>query len=130
MSWYAAHLVMFARLKGNVRQQTFPVWENIVLIEADSEDEAMKNAEQHGHEEEGDDDGTFRWASKPAEWVFAGVRKITLCQDSQKRPKNGTELSYTELELGSEEAVYQLMEGEPVCVRFTDAFRTVTPTSS
>lgn len=129
MSWYAAHLVIFARLKGNAPQQSYPVWENIVLIEADSEDEAIRKAELRGREEEGDDDGTFRWTDKPAEWVFAGLRKLTLCQDAQKRPKNGTELSYTELELGSEQAVYQLMEGEPVCVRFMDTFRTVTQTS-
>jgi hypothetical protein len=84
MSWFAAHIVMFVKVTGK-RQRRFPVWENIVLIEADSEARAFAKAEQRGRLDEGDDGGSFRWGGQPASWVFAGVRKLTLC-DEQKDP--------------------------------------------
>lgn len=124
MSWFAAHLVLYVKLKGQP-QKRFPVWENIVLIQADSDDEAFAKAERHGREEEGDDDGTFRWGSQPATWVFAGVRKLTACQDPEKRPGDGSEISYLEMEVGSQEAVEQLVEGQPVPVRFKEKFKLI-----
>jgi hypothetical protein len=122
MNWFAAHLVMYVKLKDQP-QDRFPLWENIVLVKAVSEDEAFAKAEQRGREEEGDDDGSFRWAGNPARWVFAGVRKLTTCQDADKRPTDGTEVSFTEMEIHSEEAIRKLLEGEPVSVKFTEKFR-------
>ena len=60
MSWFAAHLIMSVKLKGK-RQRRFPVWENIVVIEADSEEQAFRKAEHRGRLEEGDEDGSFTW---------------------------------------------------------------------
>lgn len=117
MNWYAAHLVMYVERKAK-HQDRFPLWENIVLIRADTEDEAFAKAEQRGREDEGDDDGTFRWGDEPACWVFAGVRKLTLCQDAEKRPGDGTEISFTELEVGSTETIGKLLAGEAVTVKF------------
>ena len=116
MSWFTAHLVMYVKLKDGT-QDRVPVWENMVLIKAPSEEVALAKAEQHGRAEEGDDEGTFRWGGKPARWVFAGVRKVTLCQDSQRRPDDGTEVSFMELEVASEEAVAKLVAGDPVSVK-------------
>jgi Domain of unknown function (DUF4288) len=122
MNWYAAHIVMVVEFKDAV-QRRFPVWENIVLIEARSEDEAFDKAESHGRAEEGDDGGSFRWGEQPARWTFAGVRKLTECQAPDQRPANGTELSYTEFELDSREAVKKLVAGKPVEARFNDCYR-------
>ncbi len=121
MAWYAAHLIMYVKLKDR-RQHRFPVWENIVLVKAPSEDQAFAKAETRGRSDAGDDDGTFRWGDSPAEWVFAGVRKLTLCQDAGKRPGDGTEVSFTEMELGSLEAIHKLLSGEPLSVRLADKF--------
>jgi hypothetical protein len=125
MSWYAAHLILYVKFKERP-QKRFPIWENIVLIRADSEDEALGKAEECGRKEAGDDGGTFRWNGEPATWVFAGVRKLTACQDSERRPGDGTEVSYTEMEVNSPEAIEQLVEGEPVTVRFKDKFRSAS----
>jgi hypothetical protein len=119
--WYAAHIVMYVKRKDGAGGKT-PVWENIVLIKAGSEEEAFAKATQRGKEDEGDDDGTFRWGDKPAQWVFAGIRKLTLCEDPEKRPGDGTEVSYNEMEVESEQAVWKLLEGKPVAVRFRDLF--------
>ncbi len=119
--WYAAHIILFARRKHDAAGKV-PVWENIVLIKANSEDEAFAKAEARGKSDEGDDDGTFRWNGEPAEWVFAGVRKLTLCDDADKRPGDGSEITYTELEVNSEQSVRDLVAGKAVNVRVVDQF--------
>ena len=80
--WFAAHIVMYVEFKTE-SQTTFPVWENIVLINANSDDEAFGKAERKGLESEGDDGGSFEWEGLPARWVFAGVRKLTLCKNGR-----------------------------------------------
>jgi hypothetical protein len=121
MSWYAAHLLMYVRFK-NHRAKRVPAWENIVLIKADTEDEAFAKAARRGREDEGDDDGTFRWTGHPAEWVFAGVRKLTLCVDPEKRPGDGTELTYLELEFPSLAALQEFVDGQPTTLTIEDGF--------
>jgi hypothetical protein len=120
--WFAAHLVMYVKLKEHERK-TVPVWENIVLIRAASEDEAFAKAEKRGEADAGDDGGTFRWDGKPARWVFAGVRKLTLCEPADERPGDGTEVSHTELRVSSEDAVKKLVKGDVVGVHYHDVFR-------
>jgi hypothetical protein len=120
--WFAAHLILYVKLKDRP-QKSLPVWENIVLIHAETEEEAFEKAERRGAQEAGDDGGTFRWGGKPAEWVFAGVRKLTLCQDADERPRDGTEISYTEFSLASQEALEKLVNNEPVGLRLRERLR-------
>jgi len=122
MNWYCAHIVMFVELK-NTSQMRSPVWEKVVLIEANNEDEAFDKAERHGRSEEGDDGGTFEWEKSPASWVFAGVRKLTECDAVSGNSESGTELTYTEFELLSREDVKRLALGKPVRALFNDVFR-------
>jgi hypothetical protein len=124
MTWYAAHIVMFVEFKTG-EQRRFPVWENIVLIKAQSEEDAFAQAERQGRAEEGDDGGSFRWGKHPARWIFAGVRKLTECEHSNEIPGSGTELSYTELEFDSRESIEKLVAGKPVDARFNDRFHPV-----
>jgi hypothetical protein len=124
MNWFAAHIILVVKFKDH-SQTRFPVWENIVLIRADSEEEAIAKAEARGRDDEGDDDGTFRWGGKPAVWVFVGVRKVTLCEDAGKRPGDGTELSYLEFEAPSMAAVEKLIDGTPVRLTLKEKFPTI-----
>jgi hypothetical protein len=126
MNWYAAHLVMYVRLKGTP-QDRYPIWENVVLVKADSEEKAFTQAECRGREDAGDDDGSFRWGGVAATWVFAGVRKLTLCQDANSRPGNGTEVTFIEMEAASLDAIEKLVSGKPVSMRIADRFRSATP---
>lgn len=128
MTWYAAHLVLYVKLKRR-RQTRFPVWENIVLIRAKTEEEAFAKAELRGREEAIPDDG-FTWNGEPAEWVFAGVRKLTSCEDPSRRPSDGTEVTYLELELPSKEALKKFVEGGPVTLRIEDGFPEETAVTS
>jgi hypothetical protein len=117
--WYAAHLLMYVKRKNKSRGR-IPVWENIVLFKAESEEAAIAKALERGKQDEGDDGGTFRWAGEPATWVFAGIRKLTLCEDSEKRPLDGTEISYTEMEIDSEESLADLVAGKSKEVLLTE----------
>ena len=121
MSWYAAHLILyFKRRKGP--QSRFLVWENIVLIRANSSDQAYEKAEERGRQEEAIDDETLAIGGHPARLVFAGVRKVTLCQDEHARPADGSEISYNELLLRSETAIKKLVAGETVTVEVVSPF--------
>jgi hypothetical protein len=119
MSWYAAHLVLYVRFKEHP-QDHYPMWENVVLIEAPSRQEALAKAERRGREDEGDCTGSFCWDEKPATWVFAGVRQLIACVDPQERPGDGTEVSYSEMEVDSLKAVDDLVQGRRTTVRYTE----------
>jgi hypothetical protein len=119
---------MSVTLRGTV-QDRFPVWENIVLVEAENEEKAFAKAERHGRESEGDDGGSFRWGMKPARWVFVGVRKLTECVLDGETPGDYTEVSYSEFELESRDAVNNLAAGEPVWVLINDRYRPLRTTT-
>lgn len=108
--------------EGETRR--IPVWENIVLIHATSEEEAFEKAERHGHSAEGNAGGSFRWEGKAAMLVFAGIRKLVLCEDAEERPGDGTEITYTELEVDGDESLRKLLASDPVGVVINDLFRT------
>jgi len=119
--WFAAHIVMYVQFKEE-GQTAFPVWENIVLIHAQSDEEAFEKAETIGREGEGDEDGSFRWLDKPARWVFGGVRKLTLCLDAAKRPEDGTEISYIQMWVRSRSALRKLIQSDRVGVELREEF--------
>jgi len=127
MTWYAAHIVLYVRLKRR-RQARYPVWENIVLIRARTVDEAFAKAEERGRQDAIPDD-SFTWNGEPAEWIFAGVRKLTHCQNDQQRPGHGTEVSYLEFQLPSKEALMRFVAGDPATVRIEDGFSEDVPAS-
>ena len=120
MKWYAAHVILYFKLR-NRRQRRFRVWENIVLIRARDSEEAYAKADERGRQE-AFDDPTLTWGGHPAQVIFAGVRKITLCVDPSTRPNHGTEVTYIEMDLGSEEAIRKLVEMVPVAVEIVDSF--------
>lgn len=132
MTWYAAHIISYVRfLDGN--QDKYPIWENIVLIEAESPDEAYEKAKKIGQDHydgTATGSGNLRWDGRPGVWVFAGIRKVIRCQDTTatevtrieegERPIHGTEITYSELEVSSEEALTKLLNGDPVIVLYEE----------
>ena len=52
-TWYAAHIVMYVEFEEGA-QSHYPVWENIVLFNATSEQEAFDKAEKRGRDAAGD----------------------------------------------------------------------------
>lgn len=112
MKWYSAHLIIYFELKDEP-QDHFYLWENIVLIKAETTDEAFEKAKLRGQQDEGDDE-SLTWNGKPARAVFAGVRKLVECLDPEERPEDGTEVSYVEIEVASKADIERMIAGDPV----------------
>jgi hypothetical protein len=118
---YAAHLIMAVKF-DDAPQDRYPVYENVVLVEAETDERALEVATEIGRREE-QEGSPFRWDGRPARWSFAGVRKLIECQtpgsdDEELRP--GTEVTYSQLVLGSEEDLRKLVDGEPVNVLYEE----------
>ena len=119
MRWYAAHLIQYFKHRRG-KQKSFFVWENIVLVRAASFEAAQAQAEKIGKEQEAHDEKSLTIGGHATRLVFAGVRKVVECLDPEHRPGQGTEVSYTEMELSSERAIRKLVSGQPVSVTIAD----------
>lgn len=119
MKWYAAHIIMYTKFKdGN--QNKFPVWENIVLIEANTPKEAYRKAELRARKDEGDSSNTYYYDDRPAIWVFAGIRKLVESEDMTVVPSDEMEMTYSTLEVDNEENLKRLIKGESVVLKYVD----------
>jgi hypothetical protein len=122
MQWYAAHIVMSIDIKdGN--SDPISIFENIIVIQASSHKTASKKAKAFAKEQEGDDNGTFKWCDKPAFLKFAGIRKTVLCVDPQSDQWDGKEVTYSEFELPNQKSLAKFLQGNEVSLRCTDHFR-------
>lgn len=115
--WYTAHAVVVLRLKEGA-QDEFRVWENIFLVKAESEEEALKKAEIRSREDEGEDGLTLD--GQPAEFVFLGLRKLVRCVDGENRPTDGTEVTYNTLFFANQQALDDFVAGKEACATFDD----------
>mgnify|MGYP001559757371 CR=1 FL=1 len=114
MPWYAASVVMYTKFKGG-RQEQFPVWENILLIRAADPKQALKKASKLARERNPrDSSGSYTYENRPAVLVFAGIRKIIECDDSARRPSDGSEISYSQMLVKNKNDFKKLIAGAPV----------------
>lgn len=127
MIWYAAHIISYVKFI-DASQDKYPVWENVVLIYAESVDDAYEMAENIG---KSDYHGShLSWEGREGTWEFAGVRKLIECQDipskmverrnNEYRPGHGTEITFLQMELDNEEDLLKLVQGDPVTVLYEE----------
>lgn len=123
MAWFAASAVMYVKLKEG-DQVEFPVWENVLLIEAEDGEEAMKLAIERARQDEGDSKGSFTWDGKPATWLFAGIRKLlTVSHDSvDDKIGSGDEITFSQFVLSSEADVRALAGGDEVTLKYEEGY--------
>ena len=125
MTWYTASIVISCRLKEG-RQDVFPVYENFTLFEAASRKEAFEKAVRYAKEYAEIDD-RLQLNGKSAYWKFEGIRKLIEIRNhlsdelDTDRPENGVEVSYSYMEVDTEEDIRNLANGKPVEVRYIDA---------
>lgn len=121
MAWFAAHAIMYFKLKSGV-QNHFTIWENVYLIEAEDDSEAWKNAEVRAKQEEGDCDGSLTVDDQPATLMFAGIRKmITVSHwEEQGQLRHGDEITYSELQVSDEKSIRELVAGKEVSVEYIE----------
>ena len=121
MPWFAAHAIMYVRFKDG-RQDPYPVWENVLLIEAADFNGAESAARDLARQDEGDADGTFCWQDRPATWVFAGLRKTLRVahRGSTSEPASGDEITYSEFSVPNEDALRRLAAGDTVVIEYVE----------
>jgi hypothetical protein len=111
VAWYCAHIVMRMRYRVGPQQPLF-LMENIVLLQAPTPEEARIQATTRGHLDSNEDDPTFTCDDRPAYWEFAGVRQLISCDDEDDRPASGTEVTYLEYRVESEDDIARLLSGQ------------------
>jgi hypothetical protein len=121
MPWYAAHAILYVRFKSG-GQTAYPVWENVLLIRARDPTSAWRKAVRRAKRDEGDGGGTFRWNNRPAEWVFAGLRKVVAVshQGAARTPGDGDEITYSEFELADAASLRKLVAGRAVSAQYVE----------
>lgn len=111
--WYCAHAVFYYQYEG---QDAFVLHENVYLIEAGDDEQAMLDATELALENEDlSEDGHLEVDGNKASYRFAGIRKLIEVQlDSDKvnrKLDSGVELTYSVMVVDSLAEVEQLASG-------------------
>lgn len=124
MTWYTASIIMSIRTIEPT-QTEIPVYENFVLIEGKTPEEALRKAVEIGeNEEKYNDDMTIN--DKPAKMVYEGIRKLINVSNPDQldldndRPISGTELTYSQYVLENEEQLDDLINGRELLVKYIE----------
>jgi hypothetical protein len=90
-------------------------YENIVLLQAETVEEAFDKADEIGRSGEGDSNSTLEWDGTPARMVYRGTRRLVSISSPtgvEDNPTDGCEVTYLQLKLDNEEALDRFMEGD------------------
>ena len=110
-------------------QEDFPVWENIVLVDSGSPEEAVEAARNFGIDEEGTAENSMKWNGKRARWAFAGIRKLVSCVDlvnhanldgKETKVGHGTEITYFQFTMKSLSDVDDFLTGKEVDLKLSE----------
>src|SRR2546430_10179643 len=121
MSWFAAHAIMSVRFKEGA-QDSYPVYENVYLIEAADGSQALVEATARAEQDQGDSSGTLTWGDRPATIKLAGIRKVVAVSHhgSSEHLATGDEVTYSQFEVPDEASLQQLVDGEGVVVNYAE----------
>ncbi|WMJ70563.1 DUF4288 domain-containing protein [Stenotrophomonas sp. 24(2023)] len=122
MMWYCAHAIFYYRYDG---QDSYPVHENVYLISAPAEEQAMRAAAAIAAEyEQLGGDSQLEIDGRKAEYVFAGVRKLISIEsgveDFGVDAASGVEVTYSAFDVESLADVLSLASGDPVAVVYRE----------
>lgn len=123
MTWFAVHALV--ALKKHAFSWPILVNENIFLVEAKSAEQATSEGSKMAMIEVSVEDG-LSIDDEPATRTFVGIRKVVAISNpehldlDQDQPVSGTEITYSEYEVNSEEDLQKLANGSSVFLRYVD----------
>lgn len=119
MPWFAAHAIMYFRLKSG-QQECYRVQENVFLVKAATSREAWDRAKEMARQDEGDSSGSLHLDDEPCELVFGGLRKVVELAHAGtgSAPGHGDELTYSEYEVADKDALRRLIADEDVALLY------------
>jgi hypothetical protein len=126
MTWYAASIIIAFRTKQKDGSPIL-VHENVILIEAPNDDEAMAKAKTAGQNQvQPGVSKKLRIGNRSARLEFVGVRKLItvsnpspLSQD-EHRPVDGTEVTYSRFEVADDDTLVRLANGDEVTLSYIE----------
>lgn len=90
--WYAAHILLAERYIKE-EQTTIPIWEQIPIIDAETDEEAFSEADRIGEFQAISEGHTYD--GHPIRWIYEGVRRLAECIDFEEGPPvSGKEVAY------------------------------------
>lgn len=124
MSWYAAHAIVAYRPTEPSKGKII-VYENVILLEAASDEEAENKARKLAKAStiEG---GALKFDGERTIESLVGIRKIIAVSNpwplSQEgdRPVDSTEITYSKFSVKDERALSKLVNGEEVMIRYLE----------
>lgn len=125
MAWYVASVIMSIRKKSG-KQKNIPVYENFILIEGSSGEDALNKVKEMAIEEAEIASDGLMVNDKPAFMYFEGVRKIisisnpTYISEDSTPPMSGTELTYSEYLVKNKSQMKKLVQGKVVNIKYID----------
>lgn len=117
MAWYAAHAIMYIEFAN---KNSYTIRENIILIEAESVDEAWEKSDKRAKEITNETNDALVLDESFENWKLAGIRKLISCFDEENQPEDGTEITYSELEIDDEASFKQLLKGDSVILNYEE----------
>lgn len=110
---YCAHVIVSARYKEPLPGDTIFLYENVVLVGCDSEDDdPWPLAEAAAQERYCYVDDSLRMEGRPSFHTYEGIRKIVRVDQSFSYP----EVTYSELEVAGDDEVAALLARKPVTI--------------
>lgn len=126
MSWYCAHAIFYFELKHEP-QDSYSIWENVYLVEATTNDEAVSKAEKYAMIDEASSSDTLTLNDKPCWYKYAGIRKVItvsyieeVADKPDDVPVSGAEVTYSEFEVDTLDEVMRLAKGEMIDVLYRE----------
>jgi len=122
MKWYTASAIFLFEYKdGN--QDSFTAWENVYLLEANSNKEAMIKAEKCARRYEEGKESTTKLDGRDVVMKYHGLRKLIEVQysdDSEKGSLDCAEVTFSEFNLDTQEEFSSLVQGKSVEVGYME----------
>ncbi|MCI0565548.1 MAG: DUF4288 domain-containing protein [Nitrososphaera sp.] len=94
--WYLSHEILYLEPEDTSCDSKILVWKNLILIRADSPEEAYQKAIQHGVDSENE----VRVEGQKGHFKFKGLKDLVLIYDDLD---DGAEIEWHEMNLGKEE---------------------------
>lgn len=113
--WFSSHWMFLVRFRDGI-QESYPILEKSILIEAFDHGEALVKAELMVKQEQAEFTGTYHWGGgRPADLEFIGVRKAIIISTedggSEVKLADGQDLTQWEYHVQSEEDARTLVNG-------------------
>ena len=119
--WYCAHAIFYYECEG---QESFLVHENVYLIRADSDEQALADATALASECEDLSGRLMGEDGRPSLYRFAGIRKLISVETDEHtaegRLHSGVEVTYSVMAVDTLDQVQRLAGGDALDVLYQE----------